>query len=267
MNQHLTVNGYPFKEAPLEADLTFFAGAGFPAVGLWEQKVTDTGWEETARLLRRHRVRVEYLVKVSMFTVDDESRWEAERGALVALLDAAAGLGVPAVYGTTGPAGGMLYEDAAAAFARAVAPVAAHAQRVGVALLVELQNPLGQGASFVSTFRDLAALAESAQVGICLDLFHCWREGGLLDTFGRVVDRVGLVQVGDYAPGIRQLGERVVPGDGIVPLDALLGGMARSGYRGLFDLEITGPRIETEGREDAFRRGAANLSAVLDRVL
>lgn len=266
MNPRLSVNGYPFKENPLETDLAYFAAAGFPAIGLWEQKVATTGWARTAELLATHRLRLEYLVKVSMFTLDQPGGWQAERATMIELLDNAARLGVPSVYGTTGPAGGLVYEAAAEAFVEAATPVAEHALRSGVRLLVEQQNPLGQGASFVSTFRDLVELASAADLGICLDLFHAWREGGLIANFRSAVDRIGLVQVADYAVGTRQLGDRAVPGDGIVPLEDLIGAMVAAGYQGVFDLEITGPRIEAEGREAASRRGAERLSALLDRL-
>jgi sugar phosphate isomerase/epimerase len=262
----LTVNGFPFRETSLPDDIDYFARAGFPAVGLNAAKVADFGWEQTASLLEERHVKVAYLVKVSPFAADDPAAWPARRESLVACLEGARRLGTPAVYCTTGPAGSMLFEEAVENLARAVAPVLPEAERLKVRLLMENSNPLGQAYSFVSSFRDLEILSAATGFGICLDLFHCWREATLLDTFRRALPRLHLVQLGDYDIGIKALTERLVPGDGIIPLERLLRAMVEAGYQGPFDLEIPGPRILEETREVAFLRGARHLSDLLERI-
>ena len=263
LHPRLTVCGYPLRDSSLDDDFAFFEKGGIHAVGLSEAKARAFGWRETAALGRRHKVRIDYLVCVSMFSIDDPSAWGSQTERLVAVLDGAAQLGARAVYGTTGPAGSLSWEEAADRFATAVRPALAHARRIGIDLLVENQNPLAQSVSFVTPLGDLVELAELADLGICVDLFHCWRDRAFEATFARGLARVGMVQVGDYAVGIRQMGERVVPGDGIIPVARLLGAMVAAGYRGTVDLEITGSRIDQEGRQAAFLRGARFLSDIL----
>ena len=76
----------------------------------------------------------------------------------------------------------------------------------------------------------------------------------------------GLVQVSDYVLGDRTTPCRAVPGDGAMPLERLLGDVQDAGYRGLFDLELVGPRIEAEGARAASRRAADYLSNLLTRL-
>ena len=76
----------------------------------------------------------------------------------------------------------------------------------------------------------------------------------------------GLVQVSDYVSGDRTAPCRAVIGDGMVPVERLLGDLLDAGYRGVFDLELLGPRIEAEGARAATRRAAENLSEILVKL-
>jgi sugar phosphate isomerase/epimerase len=262
----LTVNGFPFRETEYADDVAYFASAGFPAVGLNAAKVEAHGWDGARELLNERGVRVAYLVKVSPFAADRPEEWPRQREELIACLSGARSLGASSVYTTAGPAGRLLFEEAVENLARAVEPVLPVADRLGIHLLVENSNPLGQSYSFVSSFRDLEILSAVTGFGICLDLFHVWREATLIDTFRRALPRIHLLQIGDYEPHIKTLTERVVPGDGIIPLERLLRGFLEAGYEGPVDLEITGPRILEETREAAFLRGALYLSDLLERL-
>jgi sugar phosphate isomerase/epimerase len=76
----------------------------------------------------------------------------------------------------------------------------------------------------------------------------------------------GLVQVSDYVLGDRCTPCRAVPGDGVIPIERLLGDVLDAGYEGVFDLELVGPRIEAEGARAATLRAAENLSEILTRL-
>lgn len=76
----------------------------------------------------------------------------------------------------------------------------------------------------------------------------------------------GLVQVSDYVLGDRTTPCRAVPGDGVIPLEAILRDVLDLGYAGLFDLELVGPRIEAEGAAVACQRAATYLSDMLYRL-
>jgi sugar phosphate isomerase/epimerase len=57
-------------------------------------------------------------------------------------------------------------------------------------------------------------------MGICLDAFHVWTEGGLREEIARHVGLITHVQLSDMVRGSRTLPCRTVPGDGDVPLGA-----------------------------------------------
>ena len=181
-------------------------------------------------------------------------------------IDAAAALGAPSLYIVSGGRGSLDWEPAAERLAALIAPCRAHAAAQDVMLLVETANLLNADIHFAHTLDDTIRLAEIAQIGVCIDLGACWFEGDLKAKFARAMPLTGLVQVSDYVLGDRSTPCRAVPGDGVVPLERLIGDLLETGYRGVFDLELVGPRITAEGHRNAFRRAAENLSEILLRL-
>jgi sugar phosphate isomerase/epimerase len=58
---------------------------------------------------------------------------------------------------------------------------------------------------------------------------------------------------------------RAVPGDGIIPLDRLIGRVLATGYDGNFDLELVDNPPGQAG-DEALTRGVAELGALLERL-
>jgi sugar phosphate isomerase/epimerase len=59
---------------------------------------------------------------------------------------------------------------------------------------------------------------------------------------------------------------RLVPGDGDIPMERIVGQLLEAGYGGVFDIEMIGPRIEEEGYERASRRAVEYVSALLGKL-
>jgi sugar phosphate isomerase/epimerase len=185
---------------------------------------------------------------------------------LLRAIDIAAALGAPNIYMVTGGRGSLSWEEAAARFAELIAPCRPSAHEKGVRLLVENASAYSVDIHIAHTLPDAVRLAELAGIGVCIELFACWYEAGLKQVFERAMPSVGLVQVSDYVLGDRTAPCRAVPGDGTIPIEALLNDILQAGYQGVFDLELLGPRIEAEGNRAATRRAAENLSSILERL-
>jgi sugar phosphate isomerase/epimerase len=167
------------------------------------------------------------------------------------------------VYVVTGGRGGLGWESAAARFAELIAPGVELAAARGLRLLVENSNGLYADLHIAHTLGDTLALAESAGLGVCVELQFCWVESGLGRTFRDALPSIGLVQVSDYVLGDRSLPGRAVPGDGAIPLEQLVGELLELGYEGLFDIELLGPRIDAEGHAASVARAAERMDAIL----
>ncbi|MCJ8156134.1 sugar phosphate isomerase/epimerase [Sphingomonas sp. LaA6.9] len=182
------------------------------------------------------------------------------------VIDAAESLGARSIYLLTGGRGPLAWEEAADRFAALVAPGVAAARQRGIAVLIENASALYADIHIAHSLADTIALAERADTGVCIDLFACWAEASLKEHFRRVVPRLELVQVSDYVLGDRALPARAVPGDGVVPLERILGDILHTGYEGVFDIELIGPRIEAEGNVAAATRAAERVSGMLTKL-
>ncbi len=181
-------------------------------------------------------------------------------------IDVAAQVGAKGIYLVSGGRGTLDWDGAARRFAEIIAPCLDAAKGKGIGLLVESTSHLNADMHIAHTLDDTIRLAEIAGIGVCIELQACWFEGGLKEKFRRAMPMAGLVQVSDYVPGDRWTPSRAVPGDGMVPLEALLRDILDLGYAGVFDLELIGPRIDEEGPRIACKRAAENLSEILDRL-
>jgi len=261
----ISVNGIAALDRPLAGELAMYRRLGVELVGLSVPKLEAHGWDVALDEVRASGVGVAYLFMPLTCHPHDGSGWTAQARRLAAALDGAAALGAATVYVTSGPSGELSWEEAAESLAERLAPAIGHAARLGVALAVENTMSLRSDLSFTHSLRDAAALARLLDIGLCVDLYCCWQERGLVDTLRVELDRVRLVQVSDVRLGTRSVPNRWVPGDGDIPLERLLRDLAGLGYRGLWDLELVGPPIEAEGAPRALARGVEWLAARVGR--
>jgi sugar phosphate isomerase/epimerase len=182
------------------------------------------------------------------------------------VLEAATTVGAECVVLTTGPAGARTWEEAADALADALAPVLADARDRQIPFALEHTNSLRVDIGFVHTLRDVVDLARRLGAGVCMEMNACWAERGLAGTIAEGVDSFRLVQVSDFAVGTHSTPDRLVPGDGDIPLDRILGQVLAAGYAGCFDLELIGPHIAEEGYAAAARRSIDYVSELLGRL-
>ncbi|HKA94076.1 MAG TPA: sugar phosphate isomerase/epimerase family protein [Acidimicrobiia bacterium] len=248
----------------LDTDLAFYADAGVTNVGISVAKLERYGWDEGTRRVVDAGLRVTNLIGLGPFRLAEPGRWDAQRERIVRALDTAAAVGAECVVFTTGPAGALPWDEAADALESALAPVLPEARARGVPFAIEHTNSLRVDIGFVHTLADAIDLARRLDAGVCMEVNACWAERGLADTIRAGVDRLRLVQLSDFAVGTLSTPNRLVPGDGDIPLERIVGQVLAAGYAGCFDLELVGPRIDEEGYESACRRSVDRLTEMLD---
>lgn len=263
MHPRISVSAICTFDWTLAEDLAFYARADIDHVGISLAKLDRAGWAEgTARVLDAG-LRVTNLIGLGPFRLAHPDQWEAQQDRLVAALDVATQIEAECLVVTTGPAGDLTWEAAADALETALTPVLAEAARRNIAFAIEHTNSLRVDVGFVHTLRDALDLARRFDIGVCMEINACWSERDLVGTIREGVDRLRLVQVSDFAIGTLSTPNRLVPGDGDIPLERIIGQLLDAGYDGVFDLELIGPRIDEEGYEPAIRRSIAALESQL----
>jgi len=250
-------------EWALDEDLAFYADAGITNVGISVAKLERAGWESGTRRVADAGLRVTNLIGLGPFHLDAPRSWDEQRERVRRVLDTAEAVGAECVVLTTGPAGRLPWEEAADALEAALASILADARARDIPFALEHTNSLRVDVGFVHTLRDVVDLARRLGTGVCMEVNACWAERGLADTIIAGADTLALVQVSDFAVGTLSTPNRLVPGDGDIPLERILGQVVAAGYDGCFDLELIGPRIDDEGYAAAARRGIDRLAAML----
>lgn len=263
MHARLAVSAVSSRSWTLDEDLRFWADAGIDHVGLSFRKLEEAGVDTAVARVRGAGLRVSNIVELGWFDLADRSRWSRQQDRLRAAVTAAAAVRAPCLVLTTGAAGHLEWDEAAAALGDALAPVAPVAGAAGVALALENTSPLRLDLSFVTTLADAVDLARTLGLATCMEVNSCFAERGLADTVRAGRDVLAHVQVSDFVIGSLCTPDRAVPGDGDIPLARIVGALIAAGYAGAFELEMVGPRIEAEGYADAIRRGVAHLDRVL----
>lgn len=266
MHDRISVNNLCFPGSPLATDIERWRALGARRIGIQTAKMSAEGWDPYIESLRGAGFELETIVHLNPNRFDDDAQVESFTKELSRTLAAAKVLGARTVYTTSGARGTLTWEEAGQRFCSAIAPCADEARRAGVELLVEPAPTLYADYYFTHTLRDAVQLAEQAGVGVVIDIFSCWTEAQLRESIERAMKRCHLVQVGDYVLGDRALPCRAVPGDGAIPLPRIIGWILEAGYRGAFDLELMGPRIDQEGHCEAVRRTAERLGELLVRL-
>lgn len=247
----------------LEEDLAFWARAGIERVGISLAKLDAFGLERGARRVADAGADVTNVLGPGPFELARPDQWPEGRDRLLRVLDAASTMRADCVVFTTGPAGSLPWDDAAAALADALFPILAEAQQREVALAVEHTNQFRVDISFVHTLHDAVDLVRQLGIGLCVETNACWAERGLGATIAAGVDTFRVVQISDFVIGTMSTPDRAVPGDGDIPFVRILRDFLDAGYQGAFDLELVGPRIDAEGYESAISRSVDYLGGLL----
>jgi len=243
-------------------DLRFWSEEGIDHVGLSFRKVEAVGGPRAVAALEGAGLRVSNIVELGWWDLVDRSTWPRQRDRLLVAVEVAHPFGACLVL-TTGPAGDLEWDAAADAFREAVEPVQAAARDAAVPVTIEPTSPMRVDLSFVTTFVDGVDLARRIDAFVCMEVNSCFAERDLGASIVAAGDLLAHVQVSDFVIGSLCTPDRAVPGDGDIPLARILGGVLAAGYKGAFEVEMVGPRIDAEGYAGAIRRSVAWMDQLL----
>jgi sugar phosphate isomerase/epimerase len=232
-----------------EEDVTNYAAAGIPGIGVWRQKLSDFGEPKGIELLAESGLKVSHLFWAGGFTGSDGRSFRASVDDAAEALRTAAALGTETLVVYSGARAGHTYNHARRLFKDALAELTPLAAELKVFLAIEPMHP-GCAAefTFLTSLDDSLAFLEAIanpQVRLVLDTYHLGHTPDLVGRIGQFVDRVVLVQLGDcrHPPTGEQ--SRCLLGEGVIPLREIVGALVAAGYNGFFDVELLGEEIES----------------------
>lgn len=246
----LAVNELTTYRWSFEEDVEHYAAAGFCAIGVWRQKLSDYGEERGAELIREAGLEVSSLLWAGGFTGSDgRSHTDSIHDALEAV-NVAAELNAGCLIVHTGDRAGHTHKHARRLVLSALNEISVLATQLNVTIALEPMHP-GCAAewTFITTIEQALELIDevkSPAIKLALDTYHLCQEGlPVRNRLTNWVDRLALVQLGDGKLPPQGEQNRCRLGEGNVPLGQVVSELIAAGYRGYWEVELLGEDVET----------------------
>lgn len=222
--------------ATFAEDLDAYAEAGIDGIGIWEMKLDDASLDQfrAGGLGGASAVpAVPSIHPLPLLPGPDDPRERID--SLLRSLHVLAPFEPTAIVCLTGPGD----RETVVAGLREVAD---EARTLGLTLALEpFQREGIENWSIVNTIGDAVDLIDevgSEAIGIQFDTWHLWNTPDLFEEVHAHADRIRGVHVNDWRGRTRGWADRVLPGDGVADIPAILGALDRAGWDGYYDLEI-----------------------------
>jgi len=231
-----------------EEDVRRYCDAGYEAIGVWRQKLSDYGEEEGVDLLAESGLHVTNLMWAGGFTGSDgRSLEEATDDAFHAIrLAGAMNAGCLVVY--TGGRNNHIIRHAERLLRTAIDKLLSFAEAADVTLAIEPMHPAcAADWTFLTDLESTVALVKSFQsehLKMVFDAYHFGHERAVLENLEEFVPYTALVQLGDRLTAHNIDHDRCQLGQGVVPLPEIISRLLEAGYEGDFDVELVGQDIE-----------------------
>lgn len=265
-----------------EQDVAAYADAGFGAIGLWQNKLTEGPFmystipidpiplsrlDAAAQAVRAAGLGVSSLICAGNYTEPStpilDRRIEHGRFAL----DAVRRLGAGCLVIIPGGLHGGTREEAMERCSRALRHLSEIAGESGVRLAVEPLHP--RDTDFVNTLGDAVELIERVDheaCGVFVDTWQLWETPELLSEIPRAAGRIYGLHVADSPATLRSNEDRFVPGEGVIPLVEIVGAVLDTGYDGWIDVELMSRELWALDYHEVLTRCAAGITGVLEAV-
>jgi sugar phosphate isomerase/epimerase len=237
-----------FPDTTLAEDIEIALKSGATGLSVDEAKMSDRDPQEVAAELKRAGLQAAACIPAVMSFLpgpairgsdDVDERVEAICEGIRRL----AVLEPTSILCLTGPRGSFTPAEARRLALEAMGPVAAAAAEVGVPLSFEtFRRVEPQNYSIVFGLEEAIDFLEEAGqplVPLCYDIWHVWDSSPrILELTRQHAKRINVVHLNDYREPTRSWTDRVLPGDGVVDIPAIISALRQGGFDGWYDLEV-----------------------------
>jgi sugar phosphate isomerase/epimerase len=274
------VTTYPWT---LAEDLSGYARHGYRGIEIWQNKVAGEGApyhqvpsgqlpqavvQGLVGSLSGAGMQAVSVVCTGLFTSPGEQARLARAEHLGFSVRFAAEIGASCVLVVPGDLNGMTRGAAVERTARALEEVLPEAHRLGVDLAIEPLRPVHT--DFVNTIpqaMEIVDLVDDRRCGLCMDTYQLWRGEGerdaVIEEIREAASWARIVQVADSRPVPRSTEDRLVPGEGVLPIAEMLAAVFAAGYEGWLAVEIMSSEMWAGDLDDVLERCRLGMGAVI----
>lgn len=266
----LSLNTSTIRKAPLMQKIRAAAEAGFKGIELWNDELT--AHVESGGTLKEVKAALDDAGLVVPTVIHIGGWLDAEGEAYRAALDAAkrkmeqaAAVGAPRII--AGPPPGPVDLDRAAERYRELLAIG---REFGVLPAMEFLGFVS-GVNTIRAAWEIVSRAGDPDGTIVLDPFHIFRGGSPIEDVELVpAERIAVFHFND-APGDiprekQRDADRVMPGDGVLPLAEELRILRRKGYKGAVSLELFNERLWEADPLEVAKEGIRRMRQIIESL-
>ncbi|HWL08920.1 MAG TPA: sugar phosphate isomerase/epimerase family protein [Planctomicrobium sp.] len=242
LTERMAINQLTTLRNCLATDLTEYQRFGIPAIGLSWRKIQKYGIRRSLRKVQQSGVPVSSVGWIGGFTGEHghslcELIADARR-----VIRFAGQVRAGTVTVITGPQAGHIRSHAFRITAEALTELSDLAATYDVVLAVQPMHALfSRNWSFLNTIDDTLQLMDRVnhpQLQMAFGTYHLWSEPNLMQRLEEIASRIRLVSLADWGPAPRHENDRLLPGNGHLPLTDLILALENNGFFGWYEMDV-----------------------------
>ena len=265
-------SGQTMPTLPLDREMEVVTEAGYSGLELLVSKLGPFLEHHSARDLTAG-LQEKKLAPLALNCIEKINlRSDEEMGALkrecLWLSQLAQAIGCPTVAVVPSPRPpGMEWAEIKTQTAAALLELASAASAYGVRLALEFLAPADCSVRTLAQGWEIVRAAGCENAGLVIDTYHFFVGGSSWDSLDEFdVDRLYMVHINDVEGRPLETltdGDRLLPGEGILPLGRLLGRLKARGYDGAYALEVMRPAYRERDPLEYARAGREAVERAL----
>lgn len=241
------VSEFTTRPWTFEQDVERYAKLGVAMIEVCEEKLDDQRYKEQMQMVADHGLKIS-AIQPLVRTFGSSQMQPAPKNlnervsslrSSIERLSPFAG-GCPFILNTGAPEKGNIHAMVNSTI-NEMRDLAGFAADHGVSLALEPLNASSMNSESaiwtIGQAMEIIDAVDRDNVGLCLDFWNIWQNAHVEQEIRRASDRIFALQVSDWRTP-RSAGDRLVPGDGEIPLGKLLHTVQQTGYSGVCTVEI-----------------------------
>jgi len=246
----IALNGATTMRANLETDIHVAHEAGYDLLEIWAAKMEvflKTGSvSDLAKLFRQARIAPYSINSIEHINLRSAQDYKGIKESCRRLSGIAKAIGCPniVVVPSPTPSGVTKKEihDDAVAVLRELAAIAAE---YDVQLAFEMLGQVGCSVSTLGDAWEIVKRTDRKNVGMVLDTYHFYAGSSSMSSLMDIdAQKLYIFHINDVEPGPKEKltdAQRLLPGDGVIPLSDICRGLRNAGYKHMVSIELFRP--------------------------